>query len=87
MTVGSAGGINVVLKALLDPGDEVLVMSPYFVEFMFYIGNHGGVMKLVETKEDFHLDLDAIEGAITERTRAIIINSPEQSHGRRLSRR
>lgn len=65
MTVGSAGGINVTLKALLDPGDEVIVLSPYFVEFMFYIENHGGVMKLVETREDFHLDVDAIEKGIT----------------------
>ena len=81
MTVGSAGGINVAMKALLDPGDEVLVMSPFFVEFMFYIGNHGGVMKLVETKENFHLDVDAVERAITERTRAIIINSPNNPTG------
>ncbi len=81
MTVGSAGGINVVMKTLLDPGDEVLVMSPFFVEFMFYIGNHGGVMKLVETKEDFHLDVKAIEEAITEKTRAILINSPNNPTG------
>ena len=81
MTVGSAGGINVVMKALLDPGDEVLVMSPFFVEFMFYIGNHGGVMKLVETKEDFHLDMKAIEEAITAKTRAILINSPNNPTG------
>jgi len=81
MTVGSAGGINVTLKALLDPGDEVIVPSPYFVEFMFYIENHGGVMKLVETKEDFHLDVEAIEGAINPRTKAIIINSPNNPTG------
>jgi aspartate aminotransferase len=81
MTVGSAGGINVALKALLDPGDEVLVPSPFFVEFMFYIENHGGVMKLVETGGDFHLDLEAIEGAITEKTKAIIINSPNNPTG------
>jgi aspartate aminotransferase len=81
MTVGSAGGINVVMKALLDPGDEVLVPSPFFVEFMFYIGNHGGVVKLVETKEDFHLDVKAVEEAITAKTRAIIINSPNNPTG------
>ncbi len=81
MTVGSAGGINVVMKTLLDPGDEVLVMSPFFVEFVFYIGNHGGVMKLVETKEDFHLDIKAIEEAITSRTKAILINSPNNPTG------
>lgn len=81
MTVGSAGGINVTLKSLLDPGDEVIVLSPFFVEFMFYIENHSGVMKLVETKEDFHLDVGAIEEAITPRTRAIIINSPNNPTG------
>ncbi len=81
MTCGSAGGLNVTLKAILDPGDEVLVMSPFFVEFMFYIENHGGVMKLVETGDDFHLDLPAIEEAITPRTRAIIINSPNNPTG------
>jgi aspartate aminotransferase len=62
MTVGSAGGLNVVLKALLDPGDEVIVPCPFFVEFMFYIENHGGVMKLVDTKDDFHLDIEKIKG-------------------------
>jgi aspartate aminotransferase len=81
MTVGAAGGINVVLKALLDPGDEVLVLNPYFVEFMFYIGNHSGVMKLVDTKDDFHLDIDKIEKAITKKTKAIIINSPNNPTG------
>jgi aspartate aminotransferase len=81
MTVGSAGGINVVLKSILDPGDEVIVLSPFFVEFMFYIENHSGVMKLVETKEDFHLDVEAIEKTITDRTKAIIINSPNNPTG------
>jgi aspartate aminotransferase len=81
MTVGSAGGINIILKAILDPGDEVIVLSPFFVEFMFYIENHSGVMKLVETREDFHIDVEAIEKAITSRTRAIIINSPNNPTG------
>lgn len=81
MTVGSAGGINVTLKALLDPGDEVIVLSPFFVEFMFYIENHGGIMKLVETTEDFHLDVEAIEKAITEKTKAVLINSPNNPTG------
>jgi aspartate aminotransferase len=81
MTVGSAGGINVILKALLDPGDEVIVLSPFFVEFMFYIENHGGVMRLVETTEDFHLDVKAIETAINDKTKAIIVNSPNNPTG------
>ncbi|MCX8110213.1 MAG: pyridoxal phosphate-dependent aminotransferase [Syntrophorhabdaceae bacterium] len=81
MTVGSAGGINVILKSLLDHGDEVIVLNPYFVEFKFYIENHGGVMRLVETKEDFHLDLENIKNAINEKTKAIIINSPNNPTG------
>jgi aspartate aminotransferase len=81
MTVGSAGGINVTLKALLDPGDEVMVLSPFFVEFMFYIENHGGVMRLVETTEDFHLDVKKIEEAINKKTKAIIVNSPNNPTG------
>ena len=81
MTVGAAGGINVVCKALLDPGDEVIVPSPFFVEFMFYISNHGGQIRLAETKADFHLDIGNIERAINERTKAIIINSPHNPTG------
>jgi len=81
MTVGSAGGLNVVLKSILDPGDEVIVLRPYFVEFRFYIENHGGVMKLVDTKDDFQLDIEAITKAITRKTKAIIINSPNNPTG------
>ncbi|MBP1747743.1 MAG: aspartate/tyrosine/aromatic aminotransferase [Deltaproteobacteria bacterium] len=81
MTVGSAGGMNVVLKSLLDPGNEVIVLSPFFVEFKFYIENHGGIMKLVETTEDFHLDIGKIEQAITRKTKAIIVNSPNNPTG------
>lgn len=81
MTVGAAGGMNVVLKSLLDPQDEVIVPSPFFIEFKFYIDNHGGVMRLVETKEDFHLNIKKIKEAITEKTKAIIINSPHNPTG------
>lgn len=81
MTVGAAGGLNVVLKAILDPGDEVIVPVPYFVEFKFYTENHQGVMVPVETKEDFSLDLENIEQALTPRTRAVLINSPNNPTG------
>ena len=81
MTVGAGGGMNVALKALLDQGDEVIVSSPYFVEFGFYIDNHGGIMRLVDTKEDFSLDLEAIEQAITERTKIVLVNSPNNPTG------
>ena len=81
MTVGAAGGMNVALKAILDQGDEVIVPSPYFVEFGFYIDNHGGVMRLVDTTEDFSLNLEAIEKAITEKTKVVLINSPNNPTG------
>jgi aspartate aminotransferase len=81
MTVGAAGALNVVFKSILDPGDEVIVPNPFFVEFMFYISNHGGVMRLAETKADFHLDIEAISRAITKKTRAVLLNSPHNPTG------
>jgi aspartate aminotransferase len=71
----------VVFKSILDPGDEVIVPCPFFVEFMFYIGNHNGVIKLVDTKDDFHLDIDKIKAAINRKTKAILINSPHNPTG------
>jgi aspartate aminotransferase len=82
MTVGAAGACNVVLKAILDPGDEVIVLKPYFSEYPFYVTNHGGRMVCVETDEEFLPDVAAIEAAITPRTRAIIINTPNNPTGR-----
>jgi aspartate aminotransferase len=81
MTVGAAGGLNVVLKAILDEGDQVIVPSPYFMEFKFYIGNCGGEIRLVETNGDFSLNLSEIEKAIGSKTKAILINSPNNPTG------
>jgi aspartate aminotransferase len=81
MTVGAAGGLNVVLKSVLDEGDEVIVPSPYFMEFKFYIENNGGEIRLVETHGDFSLNLKEIEKAINEKTKAILINSPNNPTG------
>ncbi len=81
MTVGAACGLNITLKALLDPGDEVIVLAPFFVEYLFYIDNHGGVAKKVDTDADFRLDLDAIAAAINEKTKVLIINSPNNPTG------
>lgn len=81
MTCGAAGGLNVVMKTLLNPGDEVIILAPYFVEYGFYIDNHGGVSKTVKTDDDFNLDLSAIEAAISNKTKAIIINSPNNPCG------
>lgn len=82
MTCGAGGGLNVALKTLLDPGDEVIVLAPYFVEYLFYINNHNGTGQICNTKEDFTLDLRAIEAGISEKTKAIIINSPNNPTGR-----
>jgi len=81
ITVGAAGALNVVLKSVLNPGEEVVVPAPYFVEYGFYVDNHGGVLKTVPTRPDFTLDLDAIEGALTEKTRAVLINFPNNPTG------
>ena len=86
MTCGAAGALNVILKALLNPGEEVLVLAPYFVEYNFYIDNQGGVGKVVNTDSDFNIDLGAIEQAITEKTKAIIVNSPNNPTGQIYSR-
>ncbi|MBW2002133.1 MAG: aminotransferase class I/II-fold pyridoxal phosphate-dependent enzyme, partial [Deltaproteobacteria bacterium] len=61
MTVGAAGAINVVLKTILNPGDEVIIPAPYFMEYNFYVDNYGGITKTVTTNPDFSLDLSAIE--------------------------
>lgn len=81
MTNGAAGAINTILKAVLDPGDEVIVLSPYFPEYRFYIENHGGRMVTVETDGHFQPDIDAIAAAITPRTKALILNSPNNPTG------
>ena len=81
MTCGAAGGLNCIFKAVLDPGDEVVVPSPFFVEYGFYVDNHGGVLVPVDTKADFSLDLDRIASALGERTKAVLINSPNNPTG------
>jgi len=81
MTCGAAGGLNVIMKSLLDPGDEVIIIAPFFVEYHFYVDNHGGVTKVVPSGADFSLDLAAIKSALNARTKAIIINSPNNPTG------
>ncbi len=81
MTCGAAGGLNVIFKTILDPGDEVIVPAPYFMEYNFYVGNHGGSLKSVPTHPDFTLDMDAMSSAITHKTKAVLINSPNNPTG------
>ena len=82
MTSGAAGALNTVLKSILDPGDEVIVLNPFFPEYRFYIENHGGRMVPVETTADFLPDPARIAAAITPRTKALILNSPNNPTGR-----
>ena len=82
MTVGAAGGLNTILCTILNPGDEVLTISPYFVEYGNYVTNHGGVLRAVPSLEGSFLpDLDALAEAIGPRTRAVLINNPNNPTG------
>ena len=81
MTCGAAGALNVVLKAILNPGDEVVFFAPYFVEYVYYTDNHGGIAVVAPTDDLFQPDLGALEGMITPRTRAVLINSPNNPSG------
>lgn len=82
MTCGAGGALNVILKSLLDPGDEVVVPTPFFVEYRFYADNAGGVLKLIPTKPDFSLDLEAMAAAVNDKTKVVLINSPNNPTGR-----
>ncbi|MGD0199459.1 MAG: pyridoxal phosphate-dependent aminotransferase [Bryobacteraceae bacterium] len=81
MTCGAAGACNVLLKSVLNPGDEVIVLAPFFPEYRFYIENHGGRVVPVETTAEFQLDIGRIAAALTPRTRAILLNSPNNPSG------
>ncbi len=81
LTCGAAGGLNVFFKAVLDPEAEVICPRPYFVEYKFYVLNHGGNFISVKTLEDFHLDISAISENINLRTKVVLINSPHNPTG------
>jgi len=81
MTVGASGALNVVLKTILDPGDEVIIPSPYFMEYNFYVDNFSGLPRVVTTNKDFSLDLSAIENAMNSNTKAVLINNPNNPSG------
>ncbi|MFA6504499.1 MAG: pyridoxal phosphate-dependent aminotransferase [Treponemataceae bacterium] len=82
MSVGAAGAINSVFKVIINPGDEVVIPKPYFVDYGAYVGNSGGRMVLVNSKNDFDLDVGEIERALTPKTAAVLINSPHNPTGR-----
>ena len=81
MTCGAGGGLNVVLKTLLDPGQGVIIFAPYFVEYVYYADNHGGTCTILATDEGFNPDLDGLEQSVTSSTRVVLINSPNNPTG------
>lgn len=81
MTVGAAGALNVALRSILSRGDEVIVIAPYFVEYFFYIRNAGGVPVVAQSAGDFQLDVEAVRSAITGRTKALLLNTPNNPTG------
>lgn len=82
ITSGAAGALNTIFRAILETDDEVVCFAPYFVEYGFYAANHGGVLKAVPSKPlTFEIDVEALESAIGPKTRAMIINSPNNPSG------
>ena len=82
MTVGAASGLNVILKTILNPGDEVVVFAPYFVEYGNYVRNYDGKLVVISANtENFQPDLEKLEKQVSEKTKAVIINTPNNPTG------
>lgn len=82
MTVGAASGLNIVLKSIINPGDEVIVFAPYFSEYNNYIQNYDGIVtKISANTENFELNLKEFEEKINDKTKAVIINTPNNPTG------
>ena len=86
MTVGAAGALNVVVHALCDPGDEVVILAPYFAEYLFYATNHGATPVVVGCDDEFVPDLAELERKLAPRSRLVILNSPNNPSGAVYSR-
>lgn len=81
MTVGAAGALNVLLRSVIDAGEQVLVPAPYFSEYEHYCANAGATLAPIRSSEDFSLDVEAIAAAITPQTRVLLLNSPNNPTG------
>ncbi len=81
MVCGAAAGLNVVFRSILNPGEEVIIFAPYFAEYKFYVENSSGVPIVVETKSDFQMDVESFKAAISAKTKAVLINSPNNPTG------
>jgi len=82
MACGAAGGLNAIFRTICNPGDEVIVTRPYFMEYRPYTANHGAKLVEVDADENFDLDLNAIEQVLNEKTAAILVNSPNNPTGK-----
>lgn len=82
MTNGAAAALNIIFKTLLNPGDEVIVFSPFFGEYRSYVSNYDGNIIIVPTDTNtFQIDMDKFKSAVTKKTKAVIINSPNNPTG------
>lgn len=87
MECGAGGALNVTLKTLLNPGEEVILFTPYFAEYLFYVDNHGGKVVIVDTdRSTFQPDPQRLYDAISPRTKAVLINTPNNPSGAVYSR-
>lgn len=82
MTCGAGGALNVILKTILNPGDTIIASKPCFMEYKFYTDNHQGLLEICGCRDDFDLDVNAIEAALSEKTAAVLINSPNNPSGK-----
>jgi aspartate aminotransferase len=81
MTCGAAGALNTALKAISEPEDEIIIFAPFFSEYIYYADNHEAVAKIVPTDSKFMPDLKALEESITPKTKAVLVNSPNNPTG------
>jgi len=81
MTGGASSSLNIILRSLLDPGDEVVILTPFFVEYVYYVSHNNGVRKLAGFHDDFMPDMDDLEAQMSPRTKAVIMNSPNNPTG------
>ena len=81
MTCGAGGALNIIIKTLLDPGDEIIVLAPYFAEYFFYAENHGGKCVVLNHDSNFMPNLSMLDDVVTEKTKMVIVNSPNNPSG------
>ncbi|WP_045927106.1 pyridoxal phosphate-dependent aminotransferase [Bacillus siamensis] len=87
MTVGAGGALNVALKSILNPEEEVILLAPYFAEYKAYVENYRGRPVICPLTDSFEIDIEAVREAITPRTKGLIVNTPHNPTGTVLSQK